>query len=402
MWVYSCYLAPSLSTTDFSHALDTIAFDARGRYPDIIAGDFNAWAEEWGCPSSNIRGHTLLNAFATLGVTLLNEGTQETFNRAGAGSIIDLIFVSSALVRRSHWRIGDFFTASDHEAILCTVGTRPGPGTRNRAVKGYRQETLNAEAMSRCLADMHCSTEADANTNADAIAACLEDACRTGMLMRKPYSRDHEPVPWWNSEIATLRKTCLRARRALQRSRRTDRAEAAHDAFNQARRTLKHAILDSKQECFLKDPWGGAYRLVVKRVSAGSRSPTDPETLSDIVRTLFPSCSAKESMQHETAPTWEIEEITEVEVAETGRSLQNNKAPGPDAVPNRAMKLALGLRPGTFADLYNACLREGTFLWRWKVQKLLLLNKPGKLPPTGQFVCLTLLAKCSRSSSRNG
>jgi len=46
MWIYSRYLAPSLSTTDFSHALDTIAFDARGRYPAIIAGDFNAWAEE--------------------------------------------------------------------------------------------------------------------------------------------------------------------------------------------------------------------------------------------------------------------------------------------------------------------------------------------------------------------
>ncbi|XP_070851452.1 uncharacterized protein [Drosophila suzukii] len=362
MWVYSCYLAPSLSTTDFSHALDTIAFDARGRYPAI---------------SQATSTH----------VTLLNEGTQETFNRAGAGSIIDLTFVNSALAQRSHWRIGDFFTASDHEAILCTVGTRPGPETRNRAVKGYRQETLNAEAMSRCLADMHCSTEADANTNADAIAASLEDACRTGMLMRKPYSRDHEPVPWWNSEIATLRRICLRARRAFQRSRRTDRAEAAHVAFKQAKRTLKHAILDSKRECFLKlcdaaeqDPCGGAYRLVVKRVSAGSRSPTDPETLSDIVRTLFPSGSAKESEQHETAPTWEIEEVTEAEVAEAGRSLQNNKAPGPDAVPNRAMKLALGLRPGTFADLYNACLREGTFPRRWKAQKLLLLNKPGKPP----------------------
>jgi len=115
---------------------------------------------------------------------------------------------------------------------------------------------------------------------------------------------------------------------------------------------------------------------VVKRVNAGSRSPTDPETLSEIVRTLLPSGSAKESIQHETAPTREVEEVTEAEVAEAGRSLQNNKAPGPDVVPNRAMKLALGLRPGTFAELYNACLREGTFSRRWKVQKLLLLSKP--------------------------
>nr|XP_044249378.1 uncharacterized protein LOC123002814 [Drosophila takahashii] len=292
MWVYSCYLAPSLSKVDFRSALDTIAFDARRRHPTIIAGDFNSWAEEWGCPSTNIRGRDLLRAFATLDVVLLNEGTQETFNRAGAGSIIDLTFVSSPLARRSHWRIGDFCTASDHEAILCTVGIRPGPGPLNRAAKGYRQETLNAEQMSRCLADMHFVTEADVNTNADGIAASLEDACRA--------------------------------------------AE--------------------------QDPWGGAYRLVVKRVNAGSRSPTDPETLSEIVRTLFPSGSAKDSTLHETGPKWEIRAITETEVAEAGRNLQNNKAPRPDAVP------------------YNACLREGTFPRRWKVQKPLLLNKPGKPP----------------------
>ncbi|KAH8350309.1 hypothetical protein KR084_011676, partial [Drosophila pseudotakahashii] len=104
----------------------------------------------------------------------------------------------------------------------------------------------------------------------------------------------------------------------------------------------------------------------VKRVNAGSRSPTDPEALSEIGHTLFPSGSVKESTLCETGPTWEIEAITETEVAEAGRSLQNNKAPGPDAVPNKAMKLALGTLPGTFAALYNACL--------------LLLNKPGKPP----------------------
>jgi len=59
--------------------------------------------------------------------------------------------------------------------------------------------------MSRCLADMHCSTEADANTNADAIAASLEDACGTGMLMRKPYRIDHEPVPWWKFTVFLLK-----------------------------------------------------------------------------------------------------------------------------------------------------------------------------------------------------
>jgi len=68
---------------------------------------------------------------------------------------------------------------------------------------------------------------------------------------------------------------------------------------------------------------------------------------------LFPSGSIRERTQYKTAPTWEIEKITEAEVAESGRSLQNNKAPG----PNRALKLALVLWPGTFAELYIVGLR---------------------------------------------
>ncbi|XP_070854176.1 uncharacterized protein [Drosophila suzukii] len=261
MWVYSRYLAPSLSTTDFSHALDTIAFDARGRYPTTIAGDFNAWAEEWGCPTSNISGRTLLNAFSTLDVVLLNEGTQDTFNWAGAGSIIDLTFVSYA------------------------------------AVKGYCQETLNAEEMSSCLADMH--------------------------------------------------------------------------FFLQARTTLKNAILDSKRECLLKlcdaakqDPWGGAYSELTEAAA--------------LQRTLNPLRRRKHTARNGAYVG--DRGSNGAEVAEAGRSLQNNKAQGPDAVPNRAMKVALALRLGTFAELYNACLREGTFPRRWKVQNLLLLNKPGKPP----------------------
>jgi len=91
---------------------------------------------------------------------------------------------------------------------------------------------------------------------------------------------------------------------------------------------------------------------------------------------LFPSSSVKDSTLYETGPSWEIEEITQIEVAEAGRSLQNNKALGPDAVPNRAMKLALARRPGTFAELYS----EGIFPRRCKVQKLLLLKKHGKPP----------------------
>ncbi|XP_070854126.1 uncharacterized protein [Drosophila suzukii] len=113
-WIYSCYLAPSLSLTSFSRIMDELISDLRGRSNVVIGGDFNAWAEEWGSLYTNARGRTILEAIASLDIVLLNEGSQHTFNRAGAGSIIDLSFASSSLSRSTRWRIGEVFTASDH------------------------------------------------------------------------------------------------------------------------------------------------------------------------------------------------------------------------------------------------------------------------------------------------
>ena len=42
IWVYSVYLAPSLTLAEFSSSIDALVADARGRHPVLIGGDFNA------------------------------------------------------------------------------------------------------------------------------------------------------------------------------------------------------------------------------------------------------------------------------------------------------------------------------------------------------------------------
>jgi len=93
---YSCYLPPSiprqyLRSTRLQKtpkhpqaisALDEIAEGARENHPAVIAGDYNAWATEWGPPRTNARGKALLQSFA-LDLVLLNSGTKPTFSRAG-------------------------------------------------------------------------------------------------------------------------------------------------------------------------------------------------------------------------------------------------------------------------------------------------------------------------------
>ncbi|CAB0030730.1 unnamed protein product [Trichogramma brassicae] len=60
--------------------------------------------------------------------------------------------------------------------------------------------------------------------------------------------------------------------------------------------------------------------------------------------------------------------------------IRDGAAPGPDGVPNRALKLAVTLRPEAFLRVYSACLSGGVFPSPWKTQRLVLLPKPGRPP----------------------
>ncbi|XP_070141595.1 uncharacterized protein [Drosophila kikkawai] len=45
-WLYSCYLASSLSLESFGRILDELSIDLRGHCNAVVGGDFNAWAIE--------------------------------------------------------------------------------------------------------------------------------------------------------------------------------------------------------------------------------------------------------------------------------------------------------------------------------------------------------------------
>uniref|UniRef100_A0A6V7JIJ4 Endonuclease/exonuclease/phosphatase domain-containing protein n=1 Tax=Bracon brevicornis TaxID=1563983 RepID=A0A6V7JIJ4_9HYME len=103
---------------EFGAILDRIVTDAKERSPVTIAGDFNAWAVEWGSKETNLRGQSLLEAFAVLDLQLLNDGELPTFIPGECTSMIDLTFTSSSLARENcNWEVSDIITLSDHRAI---------------------------------------------------------------------------------------------------------------------------------------------------------------------------------------------------------------------------------------------------------------------------------------------
>lgn len=124
IYFYSCYVSPNVTQSEYEFYIDKLVADASGHNPKVICGDFNAWATNWGCRSTNARGRVLLEAFTQLDLVLGNTGNSQTFRRGATGSVVDLTFLSPVLSKELEWSVSENYTHSDHQAIVFTLGGR--------------------------------------------------------------------------------------------------------------------------------------------------------------------------------------------------------------------------------------------------------------------------------------
>ncbi|XP_062557606.1 uncharacterized protein LOC134222470 [Armigeres subalbatus] len=290
----SCYAPPRWPIEQFTEMVDRLTSDLVGSKPVVIAGDFNAWAIEWGSRFTNRRGQTLLEAFAKLDVVLCNEGSKSTFQRNGVESIIDVTFCSPSLVGDMQWMVDDGYTHSDHLAIRYRIGSearresrRATPTTRSWKVAHFDGGTFS-EAMGL--------EENTGSLSGDELVAVLSRACDATMP-RKVRPRNCRPqVYWWSDEIAALRAACLRARRKTQRIRSAEVREERIEPFKAAKLALNKAIKESKKACFDRlcqsansNLWGDTYQVVMAK-TRGALAPPErcPTRLKTIIEALFP------------------------------------------------------------------------------------------------------------------
>jgi hypothetical protein len=386
IYIYSCYAPPNVPLEDFKSFLDRLVRDARDRGTLIIAGDFNAWAIEWGSTTTNSRGHALLESLSFLNIVLCNNGNSPTFCRGEASSIIDITFISSDLMRTDiRWEVSEIYTHSDHQAILFELCGRKPRLKRSIKLAGWKSKNFDEGIFITMMDEV--SLKGVAEAKATQLMNCVTRACNAAMPRRVVDNR-HPPNYWWNEEISKLRKKCHRARRLSQRARGKENFATLQHQYNRVRFELKLAIKGSKRQAWKDlcnevehDPWGRPYRTVMSRLKrTNAHSPTCPIVMQRIVSTLFPEqldsvLNIDESVGVEVVPP-----VTQEELTNACRKVGNNKAPGPDNIPNIALKTAIRAKPTEFLDLLNSCLNEGIFPDRWKKQRLVLLPK-GKNPP---------------------
>ncbi|XP_058817343.1 uncharacterized protein LOC131680645 [Topomyia yanbarensis] len=215
------------------------------RRPVVIAGDFNAWAVEWGSRFTNSRGSSLLEAFAKLNIDVANDGTASTFRRDGRNSVIYDTFCSPGLVGSLNWRVCVGYTHSDHQAIRYTIGSSRQSEARMIQSNERRWKTTKfdkgvfVEALRR-----ECN---HSDFSADEVTTALARACDATMPREGKPRYTRCPAFWRNSAFADLRACCHRALRKMQRTRNVAERDALRPAYKAARAALNKEIKLSKK-----------------------------------------------------------------------------------------------------------------------------------------------------------
>lgn len=406
--IYSCYIPPRYDIVEYKRIIDTLTIDAAGRRPILIAGDFNAWATEWGCPRSNERGRFLLESFALLDVVLMNSGNEQTFSRNGGGSVIDVAFASTDISLRLSWHISDIYTHSDHSAIIMNISDpTPSPTVVSRQeLIGWKTNTFDKELFCVCMEGMELSGSPE--NMADQLVSRITQACNTSMRKRKR-GVNKSPVYWWNDEIAELRKDCIRARRCYVRTRGRPNNDLHHQILKTKKKALKSAIRRSKRTCFLNicddvenNPFGLAYKLVTKKLKCLSTpSPTEAVILERIVTHLFPPQLTTSWDNYIPVYNVGFPEVMLPELQLAVSKFEDNKAPGLDGIPNNVLKEVVKCSADQVLKLINKCLRYGSFPSIWKRQKLVLLPKDKKpLENPSSYRPLCMIDTCGKLVER--
>lgn len=404
IFIYSCYIPPRYDINDYKGIIDALTNDAAGKSPILIVGDFNAWATEWGCPTTNERGRILLEAFALLDVVLLNSGSEQTFNRNGRGSIIDIAFASSSICNRIAWNISNTYTHSDHSAIIMSI-SNPTPTAitvSRQELAGWKVNTLDKEVLSLYMENVE--LRGSPENMARQLIYCTTEACNASMRKRR-HGINKPPVYWWTSEIAELRKECIRARRMYTRSRGRPENDLHHQNLKIKKKALKSAIKRSKRECFLKicdeiddNPFGLAYKLVTKKLKCFSAPiPKEAKILDNIVTHLFPQQDATTWASSNLVENFNFPPITLPEIQLIVSRFKDGKAPGPDGISNIILKEIVKCCAEQLIRLLNSCLQKGVFPSIWKRQKLVLLPKDKKpLHEPSSYRPLCMIDTCGK------
>ena len=414
--IHSIYNPPPGSYTEraeeASNELEN-AVNTTGHH--VITGDFNLHHPEWS--EENCQMHEA--AEALLDVTtrydmkqMVPNGTV-TWQARGSQQTLDLTWVSSELANRVLicQVKEEMEQGSDHFPIKTRIiMSIPMAKPRERRVwKNANEEKIREWVASRMEANRAITSEIHLEQAVTRLTEDIQGAIREFVPIAKP---SQYAKPYWTTHCTELISEAKAARRQYRRTE----SEEDYIRYRQAVNKKGNEIRRRKQEQFRKDlaeatEKSDLWRIARKAKETSRSGPlqvpplrnedqswaTTNEEKAERLRERFfppPAGANLEDIQNAVYP----EEfgcditVTEEEIQKIIQKFKPDKAPGPDGITNRILRILSETAGNKLAHLANTCITLGHFPSQFKEAITVVLPKPGKpVEEAGSYRPIALL-----------
>ncbi|KAJ8967280.1 hypothetical protein NQ317_001950 [Molorchus minor] len=284
--LYCCYISPNIPMLTFQTYIDKIMKSIRdGNSEAIFAGDLNAKSALWGSPFTDNRGKYIADW-------------------AGASkSYIDVTGATAGIAKKIHgWEVLQDEVLTYHQHIYFEVGSG-----RRRNNFGAKKVLFDKGVFERNIANRNKELTTG---SVEELMSVLKNVTEESSITVRNSGR--QTPYWWNAEIETQRRTCLRLRRRLTRGNARNHPgngelEYMREEYRNSCKNLKKLIRCSKRthwkvlcNSLEDDIWGKGYQIAMKTLEGqGPPCNLTPNQKVDIAKQLFP----------ETEENWESPNI---------------------------------------------------------------------------------------------
>ena len=364
----------------------------------LVGCDANAHHTSWGSRDINSRGDELMEFLAATSLQWCNLGNKPTFRVANRSEVLDLTLINQAMVNRVRdWHVSDNPSLSDHAYIRFKVSHDPGQGRLVQPI-GKTDWALFNQALSTRLppADAALESHDDIDSTAEGITGAILSAFNTACPSRW-VSGKCKTSPWWNSDLANLRK---QTRMKLRRARNSDTLEN-WESYRESQRLYKSEIKTAKAKSWKEycegleslHPTARLFRFLRRdsrpgpqnlQKEDGTTTSNPEETLRLLLANhLTPATGPSAQSRYQHLPWEDAGSIATPQVLSAAvSSFEPLKAPGADGIKPILLQKGWKHILPVFHNLCVASLRLGRVPTSWGKARGVLLPKLGRVDLT--------------------
>ena len=290
-------------------------------------------------------------------------------------------------------------------------------------IPDLRNNLANDDLLS-CISDSHEDLDTDWSLWKEKFISIVDQ------FIPKRKIKDRNSPPWINAEIRHM----LNKKETIRRKLRTNSSNCRKQSYRNARSLIKSLIKESRSSYFDKvgaeiDTNPKRFWSLIKAFTKSSNcgnvpnsvslyadipdkttlTANKPQNIADLFNTYFhsvqnPSSLPNHPVNNEPAVASHTElshlEVTASEVENQLKSLNANKAKGPDGIPGRLLKECAKEISSSLAKLFNKSLCLGMVPAEWKSANIIPLFKNGAKGHLENYRPISLLSLVSKILER--